>query len=77
MRLLTFYVRGRDPGYVSKLESAMLDCAASLECLNAGKHWIGSADPLVQDFGARLLAVLRLDHRGIQQGRTEYAPPAG
>ena len=51
----------------------IFECPVSLECRLAAETWLQSKDPLVRDFGVRLMSLL--SSQGVAIGKSAYAPP--
>eukprot|EP00438_Fugacium_kawagutii_P035287 Skav201138 [mRNA] locus=scaffold4217:160613:169586:- [translate_table: standard] len=65
-----------DPG--STLSAGVMgyfDCPLTVECKHVASEWLHSADPLIQDFGARLMHVILSKDINLTE-RTPVAPPS-
>ena len=54
----------------------VFDCPVTLECKYAAEEWLQSKDPLIRDFGARLMFLLRSQEVNLEFSRTSKVPPS-
>lgn len=52
----------------------VFDCPVTLECKHVAAQWLQSTDPMIQDFGARLMYILRSKEIDLSE-RSTNAPP--